>query len=217
MNEDKNIHTPNFSEIESEIYAVVNLILNLFQKFQNGELKNSFFQKSIKNSFNDLLRINFNLKENNLLLLELLERMNFKEKYYEALDIINNYTSVNFDNDLIESNYIIKLKPAKSLNSSMFELPGITSKITSSFITLLDALKLEVINSNLITNLSKELINNLEKFPGLEQITFKVKQIDKTITKNIHKLEKSQKLRDSIGNDLYQIYKEFINKLNMKI
>jgi len=217
MNKDKNTQIPNNSEIESEIYAVVNMILNLFQKFQNGELKNSFFQKSIKNSLNDLLRINFILKENNFLLSEFLERMNFKEKYYEALDIINTCSSLKANNALIASNYVIKSEPTKRFSSSMFEIPGITSKITSSFITLMDALKLEVINSNLITNLSKELINNLEKFPGLEQITFKIKQIHKNITKNIHKLEKSQKTRDIIGDDLYQIYKEFLNKLNMKI
>ena len=138
MNKDKNKHTPNSSEIESEIYAVVNMILNLFQKFQNGELKNSFFQKSVKNSMNDLLRINFILKENNFLLSELLERMNFKEKYYKALDIINNCSIQNINNSLIGSNYIMKSEHSESLSSYMFELPGITSKITSSFITSID-------------------------------------------------------------------------------
>jgi len=215
MNKDKKTPTSNNSEIESEIYAVVNMILNLSQKYQNGELKQSFFQKSIKNSMNDLLRINFVLKENNFLLSELLDRMKFKEKYFKAIDIINNTTSLNFNNTSVDS--IIKSESSKTLSSSMLELPGITSQITSSFITLMDALKLEVINSSLITNLSEELIKNLKNFPGLEQITFKVKQIHKKITKNIEKLEKNQKLRDIIGDDLYQIYKEFLNKLNMKI
>lgn len=215
MNKDKKTPTSNNSEIESEIYAVVNMILNLSQKYQNGELKQSFFQKSIKNSMNDLLRINFVLKENNFLLSELLDSMKFKEKYFKAIDIINNTTYLNFNNTSVDS--VIKSESSKTLSSSMLELPGITSQITSSFITLMDALKLEVINSSLITNLSEELIKNLKNFPGLEQITFIVKQIHKKITKNIEKLEKNQKLRDIIGDDLYQIYKEFLNKLNMKI
>ncbi|MFX0056794.1 MAG: hypothetical protein ACFE8J_00680, partial [Candidatus Heimdallarchaeota archaeon] len=202
MGREKNTQTNDSSEIESEIYAAVNMILNLSQKYKNGDLKDSFFQKSIKNSMNDLVRINFILMENNILLSDLLERMHFRDKYYRAIDIINNISSLNFPNSIVESNYPSKSEFSKNFSSSLLELPGVTSKITSSFITLMDALKLEIIDFILITDLFKELIKNLEKFPGLEQIAYKVKKVNKNITKNIYKLEKSQKFRDFIGDEI---------------
>jgi hypothetical protein len=217
MNNKKNIKTNINSEIESEIYAVVNMILNLSQKYQDGDLKDIFFQKSIKNCMNELLKISFILKENHIKLSDLLEKMNFTDKYYRAIGIINSVASLNPDNYFTKSNYQNKSGSPNKYGPSIFEIPGVTSQITSSFITIMDALKLEVINSNLIINLFKELLKSLEKFPGLEQITYKIEKIYKSVEKNITKIEKSQKFRDFIVDELYQIYKQFQNKLNLKI
>jgi len=77
------------SELESEIFAAVNTILNINQKYQKGILKESFFQRSIKSAKNDLLQLNFSLNKHHIILSKLLNHMNFTEDYYKAIDIIN--------------------------------------------------------------------------------------------------------------------------------
>lgn len=147
MSKEKDKKSIHYSNIESDLYSIINTILNLYQKYQNGILKENFFQKSIKNSMSELLKINFLLKENKILLSELLDNMHFTKKYYEAIDIINNLSALNFpDSFLIKSSKELP-QYNKTISSSMLELPGVTAQITSSFITLLDALKLDALHN----------------------------------------------------------------------
>jgi len=189
-------------EVESELFSLVNSILKMNSKYKKGVINHNFYQKALKNTMNNLLQINFFLKENNLILSDILKNMKMTDKYYKAIDIINEASKIKFSTD---NNY----------PSSILELPAVISEITSSFITLMDALKLEFKNRELISELFDELIIHLQKFPGLDLLVSKVKNIFNKIEKNLNILGNT-KLREKIGNDLYLIFQEFQKKLDLK-
>jgi hypothetical protein len=193
-------------KIESELFALVKSITNLNNKYQQGIVNEIFFRKSLKSAMNNFLNLNFTLKENNLHLTDLLNRMNLSQEYNAVIDLINRVSTL-----------IISSPESISKNHSFLELPGITSEITTSFITLMDALTLEgVTKKELIFNLFDELTSNLGNFPGLDALLDKVKSINKEAKKQIDELTSDNKLREKLIDDLYQIFKEFQNKLNLK-
>ncbi|MFX0019650.1 MAG: hypothetical protein ACFFAK_07935 [Promethearchaeota archaeon] len=217
MSEEKNKKSILYSNIESDLYSIINTILNLYKKYQHGILKENFFQKSIKNSMSELLKINFLLNENNIILSELLDNMNFTKRYYEAIDIINNISALNFPNSFLIKHNKESPQYNKTISSSMLELPGVTAQITSSFITLLDALKLDALNNkDVIMKLFEDLKKNLNRFPGLELVQIKFKNLYKNVLDNYQKFSKNKEFRDLIGDDLYKLYHEFQDKLNLK-
>lgn len=194
------------SELESEIFATVNTILNLNQKYQKGILKEIFFQRSIKSATNDLLELNLSLNKHNIVLSKLLNHMNFTDDYYKAIDIINKISSLNFSTSQF----------SESLSSSILEIPGISSEITASFITLIDALKLDGFDNNeLIFRFFKDLKKNFDRFPGLELDKIKLQKIFEEILQNEEKIVNNKNYRDSIADDLYVVFKEFKKKLNL--
>jgi hypothetical protein len=196
------------SELESELFAIVNTIISLDQKYQTGNLKESFYQRSIKSAMNDLLKINLSLNKNNIELSKLLANMNITDNYYKAIDIINKMSLLNFSTN----------KFSKTTSSSILEIPRISSEITSSFITVMDALKLETFDNNeIIFDLFKNLKKNFDRFPGLELAKVKLTKIYEEFLKNGEKIVKNQKHRDSIADDLYVVFKEFKAKLNLEI
>ncbi|MFX1453133.1 MAG: hypothetical protein ACFFCM_20030 [Promethearchaeota archaeon] len=193
-------------KIESELFALVKSITNLNDKYKKGIVNEFFFKKALKSSMNTFLNLNFALKENNLNLPDLLKKMNLSQEYSAVLDLINRVSTLNIpDTDL------------NVKNQSFLELPGITSEITSSFITLMDALTLKgMTKKDLIFNLFDELNSNLGNFPGLDDLLVKVKSLHQYTTKHIENLVSDDKLREKLIDDLYQIFKEFQNKLNVK-
>lgn len=196
------------SELESELFAIVNTIISLDQKYQTGNLKESFYQRSIKSAMNDLLKINLSLNKNNIELSKLLANMNITDNYYKAIDIINKMSLLNFSTNQF----------SKTTSSSILEIPRISSEITSSFITVMDALKLETFDNNeIIFDLFKNLKKNFDRFPGLELAKVKLTKIYEEFLKNGEKIVKNQKQRDSIADDLYAVFKEFKEKLNLEI
>jgi len=196
------------SELESELFAIVNTIISLDQKYQTGNLKESFYQRSIKSAMNDLLKINLSLNKNNIELSKLLANMNITDNYYKAIDIINKMSLLNFSTNQF----------SKTTSSSILEIPRISSEITSSFITVMDALKLETFDNNeIIFDLFKNLKKNFDRFPGLELGKVKLTKIYEEFLKNGEKIVKNQKHRDSIADDLYAVFKEFKEKLNLEI
>ncbi|MFX1496552.1 MAG: hypothetical protein ACFFBH_03400 [Promethearchaeota archaeon] len=205
------------ADIESDLYSVVNTILTLYKKYQNGNLNHNFFQKSIKSCMNDLLKINFQLKEQKIDLTEFLDYMKFNENYFKAIDIINTVSELDFsknqDRESIDKSYLQR----KSISSSMLELPGVTSQITSSFITLIDAFRLNALDNKSITSqLFEDIKENLEKFPGLELIRLNFESIYKNVINNYSKFTKNKNFRESIEDDLYKLYQEFQEKLNLR-
>ena len=201
------------AEIESELYAITQTIINLSNRYQKSEIKESFFQKSIKKVTDDLLKIHLRLRDQNLILSDLLERTNLTHKYYQALDIINKVSALNFAEipSYKESLY------SDRMHTSLFELPGITSKITSSFITILDALKLEAFNDiSMLDNLFVELLSNIKKFPGLEKIELKINNLHNYLKKNKNKIVENKNFRTLLEGDLYILFQEFQNILNIE-
>jgi len=196
------------SELESELFAIVNTIISLDQKYQTGNLKESFYQRSIKSAMNDLLKINLSLNKNNIELSKLLANMSITDNYYKAIDIINKISLLNFSTNQF----------SKTTSSSILEIPRISSEITSSFITVMDALKLETFDNNeILFDLFKNLKKNFDRFPGLELSKVKLTKIYEEFLKNGEKNVTNQKYRDSIADDLYVVFKEFKEKLNLEI
>ncbi|MFW9819501.1 MAG: hypothetical protein ACFFE5_07815 [Candidatus Thorarchaeota archaeon] len=200
-------NTPDIeSKIESELFALVKSITNLNIKYQKGTVNQNFFKKALKTTMNNLLKLNFTLKENKIQLVDLLNRMNFTEEYNSAVDIINRVSSLN-----------ISEKSISSKNHTFLELPGITSEITTSFITLMDALTLEGLTKNdIILNLFEELTDNLSKFPGLDDILIRVESVQTKALNRNKELFSNAHLKEKLLEDLYQIFKDFQNKLRLK-
>jgi len=205
-------------DIESEIFALINSIINISQKYQEGVLKTDFFRRAIKSTMNNLLNLNFELKKNNINLNDLLERMNFKERYYKAIDIMNEISTLDFKkiNDANKSLTGNLINYDKKLTSSVLDLPATTSEITSAFITLMDAIKLEAFKeSDILYSLFKDLKTNLEKFPGTEDILKKIKEIKKHITINKKIFIEKDEYRERVVDHIYNIFQEFQKKLKL--
>lgn len=205
MTEDNNI--PDIeSKIESELFALVKSITNLNKKYQKGNVNQNFFKKALKTTMNNLLKLNFTLKDRKIQLADLLNRMEFTEEYNSALDIINRVSSLN-----------ISEKSISSKNHTFLELPGITSEITTSFITLMDALTLEGLTKNdIIINLFEELTDNLSKFPGLDDVLTRVEAVQTKALNRNNQFFSDAQLKEKLIEDLYQIFKDFQNKLRLK-
>ena len=208
MVEDSNSNPEIKIKIESELFALVKSILNLNSKFQKGKINENFFRKALKNTMNNLFRLKISITENNLLLTDLLEKMRLSKEYNDIIDLINQIASLNFSNENTQ------LKEKES--PSFLELPGLTSEITASFITIMDALTLNNIQKeDFLTNLFDELIDGLNSFPGLEDLQFKVETIQRKVLHDIDKIRNKNGFRKQIIDDLYLYFKEFQTKLDL--
>ena len=196
------------SKLESEIYAVIKTILNLDHKYQSGSLKDNFFQKSIKKATNNLLTINISLSKHNLILSEMLKSMNYADEYYRAIDIINKISPLEFPAEIY----------SKSVSSSFLEIPKLTSEITSSFITLMDALKLnDFYDEDLIFGLFTDLKNQFGKFPGLELSKVKLQKVYQEYKHSPQKMSTNKNYRDLVADELYALFNDFKRKLNLEL
>ena len=192
----------NTNFLKSDIFAVIKTIENLNSKYKKGLISDVFYAKSIKNAYNELLVINFKLKEKGLVLSNLLNEMKYMIEYQNAIEILNNIQTQELKYDL------------SSL--SILELPGLTLEIASSLITLMDILKLGIIeNFDLIDKSFDELTLLFQRFPGLNNINEELAFIRKEVVKNQDLLVSNNKYRDVIGDKIYSLYKEFQSKLNV--
>ncbi len=217
MVEENNFSSEEESDIESELYALVNTILNAYEKYEKGVIKEYFFHKKVKNTINELLKFNIYLDENDIILSVLLKKMNFTNQYFTTIDIINQISALEFPNTLSERDGKEQSRSSKDLSATVLELPAITLEITSAFITLMDVLKLKGFQEiELVDNLFIDLNKSLKKFPGMDNLLTKVKRIHKrTLTKS-HNIDKAKRLIEEIVDEIYQIFIEFQNKLNLK-
>jgi hypothetical protein len=188
--------------LKSEVFAVIKTIENLNSKYNRGLISDLFYAKSIKNTYSELLEINFKIKEIGSNLSDVLNEMKYMNEYQNAIEILNN---IQFQ----ESKYGFS-------RFSILELPGLALEIASSLITLMDMLKLGIIeNLDLIDKSLDELTSLFQRFPGLEKISEKLMFIRKEINENKDQLTKNNKYRDHIGDKLYSLYKEFQSILNV--
>lgn len=200
-------------EVESELFALVNSIINLHDKYKEGLINDNFFRKAIKNAMKGLMKINMYFNEKNLSISNVLDKMNFADQYNTAIDIIKKITNPLTQDEKFKNNEIPPFD--KKMSYAILELPGITSEITSSFITLMDALKLEGLKSSeLILKLFKELIINANKFQGFKGVHQKIIKIYNQVLKNPNNIIENKRFRDVVVEKLYQIFKEFQRNLN---
>lgn len=214
MKEDK----VKFAKIESELFALINSIINLYNKYQKGSINENFFQKAIKDAMNGLLNINLYLKERNISLTKFLNGMNLLNDYNKVIKIVNSISDLDSYNEFNAVRNGNKFYSEKKIRSSILELPGIASEITSAFITLIDALKLEGQSQYLMIRLLNELKANFKKFkfPGLKDIQLKIKKIYKDALKNTANLISDNQFREEIADRLYSVLKEFQQKISVK-
>ena len=205
-------------EIESELYALVNTIKNLWVKYQENTINENFFRKSLRNAVKGLLKINISLKEKGVLLSKVLKDMDFVKEYNNAVRTIDKVLIINPHQENFEFLDGDHSHFSNGVKSSILELPGITSEITASFITLMDALKLEGLrNSDLIMKLLKELKLSLKNFPGIDDITLKIEKIKKHASENTNLLIENRVYREKLVDHLYEVFNEFQNKINLKM
>ncbi|MFX1375373.1 MAG: hypothetical protein ACFFA0_06140 [Promethearchaeota archaeon] len=205
------------TNLESELYALVNTILNAYEKFKKGIIKDNFFQKKVRTTINELVKFNISLDQRKINLSKLLKKMNFTQQYYTAINTINKMSALEFPDVLSEGESNQKSQDSKEISSTVLELPGITLEITSTFITLMDALKLKGFQEiELVDNLFKELSGNLKRFPGMDDLQEKVKKIHKNTSEKTHFIDKNNGIIEKTVDEIYQIFKEFQNKLNLK-
>ena len=203
-------------EIESELYALVNTIKNLWVKYQENTINENFFRKALKNAVKGLLKINISLKEKGLLLSKVLKDMDFVKEYNSAVRTIDKVLVINPHKENYEFLDEDHSHFSNRIKSSILELPGITSEITTSFITLMDALKLEGLrNSDLIMKLFKELKLSLKNFPGIDDITLKIEEIKSHASENTNLLIENRVYREKLVDHIYEVFNEFQNKLKM--
>ena len=203
-------------EIESELYALVNTIKNLLVKYQENTINENFFRKALRNAVKGLLKINISLKEKGLLLSKVLKEMDFVKEYNTAVRTIDKVLIINPHKENFELLDEDHSHFSKSIKSSILELPGITSEITTSFITLMDALKLVGLgNSALIMKLFKELKLSLKNFPGIDDITLKIEKIKSHASENTNLLIENRVYREKLVDHLYEVFNEFQNNLKM--
>jgi len=202
--------TQNDSSLESEIFAIVETIITLQLKYQNGDVSDAFYQKAINSAYKEILKFHFKLKEKDLMLSDVLENMNLKNKYQKALDILSQGIASSSSGDMYTS-------PNTQKGSSILALPGITLEITSAFITIMDILKLgSVHDTSLLQDIFNELIENLTKFPGLEYIKIKISHLREDLLKDKEKILSDDIYREDVGRELYLLFKDFQDKLNLK-
>lgn len=217
MVEENNFQSETKLDIESELYAFINTILNAYEKFTKGIIKDNFFQKKVRNTINDLVKFNMYLDENKINLSKLLKKMNFITQYYKAIEIINKISALEFSGALPEESRSEKLQDSKAINPTVLELPGITLEITSTFITLMDALKLKGFHEiELVNKLFNNLRTFLKRFPGMDDLRRTVKYIHNRAVSKYQDIENVNLFIEEIVDELYQTFKEFQNKLNLK-
>jgi len=205
-------------EIESELYALVNTIKNLWVKYKENTINENFFRKALRNAVKGLLKINISLKEKGLLLSKVLKDMDFVKEYNNAVRTIDKVLIINPHQENFEFLDGDHSHFSKIIKSSILELPGITSEITTSFITLMDALKLEGLrNSDLIMKLLKELKLSLNDFPGIDDITLKIEKIKSHASENTNLLIENRVYREKLVDHLYEVFNEFQNRINLKM
>jgi len=205
MAEDSNFNSEIETKIEAELFSLIRSILNLNNKFQKGKINDNFFKKALKNTMNKLFKFKLILKEKNIYLIDLLEKMQLSEEFNDVIDLITRVSSLNLSNEKKENH-----------NINILDLPGLTSEITASFITLMDALTLKDFkNQDFIIRLFDELNNGLSNFPGVEDLVIKFEDIQRKFSNDLDKLLYEPKLKEKVVDDLYMIFKEFQNKLDL--
>ncbi len=204
-----------FVKIESELYSLVNSVLELNSKFKKGMINEGFFYKSLKNNINQFHKINNYCKENRIAIQDILKRMDFVDNYNKALDVINEISSTRFSNDEYRESERDLPKSSERLKSSLLDLPKIASDITASFITLMDSLKLEIVSN--YDQLFNEILQNLSQFSSLQSVSKKVKDLFEQITKDRRKMVEIPRYREQVTNQLWDIYNEFQKRLSFKV
>ena len=192
-----NYNHKSIQELESELFAIVSTINKIYEKYEKGKLNIDFFQKSFKNAVYDLLKIKFILKKKNIFLSEIIINKEFIDEYNNAIIIIDKVSKMNLPKELRKVENLNTTQYSHLINSSVLNLPGITSGITTSFITLMDAIKLNTsVGNNFILKIFQELNQQINEFPGLEIINKKLQKLYNHISLNINTLRENKKYRD---------------------
>lgn len=213
-----NYNHKSIQAIESELYAIISTLNKLYEKYQKGIVSKDFFQKSFKALIFDFIDIKISLKENGIHLSDIIKEREFIEEYNKAIIVIDKISKVDLTKKLLTIRENNKLNSNDIVESSFLNLPGITSEITSYFITLRDAIKLDIsVGNYFILGLFKNLKKQLSKFPGFEDLTKKIDKLYEHLTLNINTFRENELYRDKLGVHLNNIFKEFQDIMDLQL
>ena len=147
-----------------------------------------------------------------MILSQLLKEINLVQEYDKVLNIINEAMIVNVSYE----NYQPFYRNQQEVKRRFFNLPKLTLEITSTFITMIDALKLGVDRDmKFILKLFSKLMIELDKFPGLTALKYKLNKMHENLILNQRELKINQKYREDVAEELYSLYKEFQANLDL--
>lgn len=201
-------------EIESELYSLVKTLTKVHNKYRLGEIQENFYLKSIKTSIRDLIQFNFDLQDKNVQLQDFLKKMDISDDYDMIINIINNVANLKANpkgEHLVESR-----NATQKIQQAVLQLPGLSTEITTAFITLMDALKLgDIASGKLLKKLFSDLLTSLYKFPGLENVANSIENLSKQISGLEDNEIQNNHEQDALAEEIYSVFNEFKNKLNL--
>lgn len=194
----------NSSKLKPKLFALINSVLELEDKYQKGKISDSFFHKTLKSSMDSLMEIKIKLKESDISIVDLVKQMGIKQRYDKSLSIMD---------EVILSQEAPPSSQAR-FKTSVLELPSQTSQITSAFITLMDALQLDKIrDASYIHALFDDLKEALARVPMLNPILAKVNQVHAHALDHSEMILNSRSYKKKACDHLFAIFKQFEDAL----
>ena len=211
--QDKSIH-----KLESELYGIITTFNKLYEKFQRGIVSNEFFQKTFSSLIYDFIDIKILLKLNKIDLVDIINDDYFIKEYSEMNSIIKELSQTDLTEKLITIHDEKRLKYSNLISPSLLNLPGITSEITSYFITLMDAIKLDIsVGNSFILGLFKNLKKELSKFPSFDYLNKKIDKLYIHLSQNIETFRENDLYREKLAIHLNNIFEEFQDVLDLQL
>jgi hypothetical protein len=204
-------------EIESELYSLVKTLKRIHERYKKGEIQENFYLKSIKSTIRELIQFKFELQEKNVQMKDFLQKVEFSDDYFKIVDIINNVSNLKSNpNTLDQKKISTKQGMNAKIQRAVLELPGLSTEITTAFITLMDALKLgDIASGKLLKKLFSDLLSALQRFPGLDDLSKKIETLSNKINKLQDDEVQNTQDQENLVDQIYTIFNAFKNKLNI--
>ena len=148
---------------------------------------------------------------------DFLQKVEFSEDYFKIVDIITNVSNLKSKPNTLDQKQIsTKNGMNAKIQRAVLELPGLSTEITTAFITLMDALKLgDIASGKLLKQLFSDLLSALQRFPGLDDLSKKIESLYIKITKLQDDEVQNTYEQENLVDQIYIIFNAFKNKLNI--
>ncbi|MBY9006261.1 MAG: hypothetical protein KGD63_05845 [Candidatus Lokiarchaeota archaeon] len=211
-------HHKSIHKLESELYAIITTFNKLYEKNQKGIVSKEFFEMTFRNLVYDFIDIKITLKLDDIDLSDIIKDVHFIEEFNETISIIKKRSQTDHTKKLLTIHDENRLKYSNLIAPSLSYLPGITSEITSYFITLIDAVKLDIsVGNSFILGLFKNLKREIIKFPGFDYLNKKIDKLYRHLSQNFDTFRENEQYREKLGIHLNNIFEEFQDILDLQL